>query len=417
VSDAGEQRSGVTVPVLIVLGIATAVSTFSMSVTIPSLPQVALELHTRNSNVQLTLTACVIGIALGQLFSGPLSDAKGRRGPLLFGVVAWTALSFACAAAPSIGVLIGLRFAQGFFGSFGLTIARAMIRDTSEGHALYRNFARLALVTGVAPIIAPTVGGLLLLVTGWRGIFAVLAVIGVGLAIASLLLLTETHLRPARTSPRVRDVWAGYRIVLSESTFLRPALVGGLGYAAVFTYVSNAAFLFHDRYGVSGTEFGFIFGANGLGFAVVAQIVVHIARHRSERVILRTAISAALLGCGGIIGFSRLDVEGPWLVVSSLFVMVVSLGGVIPLASSMAMKSMPSRAGSASGMLGLLQFATGAVVAPIVSQLGVTGTTLGLTLAASLVLAFAVVPARAGIVGGESAGGNSAQAAQLRGAG
>jgi DHA1 family bicyclomycin/chloramphenicol resistance-like MFS transporter len=377
--------------VLVVLGAATALGTFSMSVTIPSLPKMAHDLEVGESSVQLTLTLCVLGIAAGQLFAGPLSDRRGRRGPFVFGVAIWTLLSLACSLSPSVTALSGLRFAQGFFAAFGLTIARAIVRDVAEGPALYKNFARLAMITGVAPIISPTFGGLLLLVTQWRGIFVVLGVAGVVLTIGAFSLIKETHPPQERTAPGIGTILSGYRTVLSARAFVQPALVAGLGYGALFSYVSTASFLFQNKYGMSGTEFGLFFGMNGLGFALAAQVSARQTAHHREVSILRTAICGALTGCCGFVAFSYVDAGGPWFMIASLCVILISLGGTLPLASSMAMKSQQKHAGSASGMLGVIQFALGAAIGPVAGLLGASGLALGATMATCLLGALVVL--------------------------
>lgn len=381
--------------VVALLGLATALGPFSMSVHIPALPGMADDLGASQAAVQLTLTACVIGLAFGQLLAGPVTDALGRRLPLAAALAVYTAASLACAFAPTIPVLVGLRVLQGLSAAFGMVIARAVLRDVATGPTLVRHLARMAIVTGLAPIIAPNLGGLLLRVTDWRGIFAVLALIGVILALGTAVLLRETLPGPRRRRPGARSVATGYGRLAADPLFLAPALVGGLAYAAMFSYVSSSSFVFTGAYGMSITVFSVMFGLNGAGFVFGAQICAAFSARWGVRRVMRAALASALLGALALVGLASAGtVIG---VVIALSWVVTSIGGAMTLAAGAAMDAHHGRAGAASGMFGFTQFAIGGSVGTFSGVFGAAsalplGAIMGGCLLSALLLSLSVRP-------------------------
>ena len=234
-----------------ILGGLSAFGPLSMDMYLPGLPALTKDLGASASTGQLTLTGCMLGIAVGQLFTGPLSDTLGRRRPLLAGLVGYVLASLACAVAPSIWTLVALRFIQGTLGGAGVVIARAIVRDIFSGAEAARIFALLMAVMGVAPVFAPLVGGQALAVTSWRGIFVVLAAIGIPLLLATFVWLPETLAPERRRSGGLRVTLRTFGRLLTDRSFIVPAGSFGLAAAVLFAYIAGSSFVLEDIYAVS----------------------------------------------------------------------------------------------------------------------------------------------------------------------
>ncbi|ONH51747.1 Bcr/CflA family drug resistance efflux transporter [Frankia sp. CcI49] len=359
-----------TVPLaaLVLFGAMTGLGPFSMSVHLPGLPDMADDLRTSQPSIQLTMTACVVGIAMGQLIAGPISDAAGRRRPLLAAMALYAAASAGCALMWSVPALAALRCAQGIFAGFGMTIARAAIRDLAEGQHLVRLFARMAIISGLTPILAPNLGGALLAVTDWRGVFVVLALLGVVLAGASTVSIRES-LPPARRVPlRPVATYRTYRTIAGDRSFLTAALIVGLAYGAMFSYVSSSSFVLTDAYGVSKTQFGLLFALNALGFMGGSQVGAALSARFGSLGALARSLPTATFGSVLIMVGAATHLAA--LVIAALWFTVASIGMCMPVASAEAMRSQSANAGTASGLLGLIQFALGGLVGPIAGAFG-----------------------------------------------
>ena len=367
---------------VIILGSLSAFGPLSLDMYLPGLPALAEDLGTTASAAQLTLSACLLGLASGQLVAGPISDALGRRRPLLIGVAAYTVVSFLCAAAPTITALIVLRFGQGFAGAAGIVIARAIVRDLHSGTAAARFFSMLMLVTGLAPILAPIFGGQLLQFTTWRGIFVALALIGAALIFAAMLGVRETVAASNRQPLGFRTTVATFRRLLTDISFLRYALPGGLASASLFTYIAGSSFVLQDIYGLSPQAFSLAFGGNALGYVVAGQLngrlVGRVPLHR----LLIFGLIAITIGGIALLAAVSLDASLPW-VLASLLTVMASFGFILPNTTALALAAHPRTAGSASALLGLLQFAIGAAAAPLV---GITGRETALPMALVIAL-------------------------------
>jgi DHA1 family bicyclomycin/chloramphenicol resistance-like MFS transporter len=347
---------------------------------LPGLPALGRSLDAPAWAVQLTLTACLAGLALGQIVAGPLSDRFGRRRPLLVGIGAYAAASLLCALAPSIAVLVVLRFAQGIAGAAGIVIARAVVRDLHSGVAAARFFSLLMLVNGLAPILAPVIGGQILTVTSWRGVFVVLTAIGVLLFLATATGLEET-LAPERRHPGgVMETLRTFGRLLSDRVFVGHALACGLSFGAMFAYISGSPFVIQDIYGASQQLYSLMFAGNAVGLVVASQANRVLLRRVDPLVIVRAALSAQALAGAALVMVVAGGV-GVWAIVPLLFVVVASLGLVFPNATALALADHPRVAGSASGLLGVLQFIVGAAAAPLV---GVGGTATALPMALTI---------------------------------
>ncbi|HWV85767.1 MAG TPA: multidrug effflux MFS transporter [Capillimicrobium sp.] len=386
------------------LGALTTFGPLSMDLYLPGMPAMTDDLSASPSQAQLTITAFMVGMAAGQFLAGPVSDALGRRRPLLAGLAVYAATSALCALAPSITTLVALRVAQGIAGATGIVIARAMVRDrTAGGSDTARVFAMLMLIMGIAPMVAPIAGGLLLEVTDWRGTFGVLGLIGAALLTAALLQAPET-LPPAR---RHRGGLATSRAAMAEllrdRAFVAYALCLGLSFATLTAYLAGASFLLEEVHGLSPFEFGLVFGVNALGMVLAAQLSARMVATAGPRRML-----GAGLALGGVAGTAFLVATllnaGLAVLLVCLWLLIASRGMVNPNAQALAMSEYPHAAGTASGLMGVFQFGIGGLAAPL-AGIGGAEATLPMAvlmaatgLAAAAVLALAVHRRRAAAV-------------------
>lgn len=357
----------------LILGGLTAFAPLSIDMYLPGLPALGDDLSAGASSVQLTLTACMAGLAVGQLVAGPLSDKLGRRPPLLAGVAGYTLASALCAIAPTVWALAGLRFVQGATGAAGIVIARAIVRDTHEGTALVRFFSMLMLVTGLAPILAPVIGGQVLELTTWRGIFLVLSGIGALLFAAALYGLRETLPPARRRDDGVRGTMRTMGALLRDRHFVGFALAGALSFGALFTYVAGSPFVLQDLYGASPQAFSAIFAINSIGIVSFGQLNGRLAGRVAPMTMLRIGVTAmAVAGCAvfAVVLIGSLPLIA---LLVPLWVLVANMGLVFPNTTALALAGHPEAAGSASALLGVLQFVVGALAAPIAGIAG-TGT-------------------------------------------
>ena len=350
------------------LGLLSTFGPLSLDLYLPALPELADELAASPSAAQLTITACLIGLAAGQLVAGPLSDRFGRRRPLLVGLVAYLLASLACAFAPSVAVLVLLRLVQGLAGAAGLVIARAVARDLYEGRALVLFFSRLTLISGLAPVIAPVLGGQLSRVMSWRGVFVVLAGFG-ALLLAAGLAQHETLPAERRSTGGLVSTLRGFQVLLRDRFFVGAALSAGLAGASLFAYISGSTFVMQRIYGLSPQGFSFAFGLNSVGIMAMSQVGGRLSRRWSAIRVLALGLALNLLGATALAATVLLGL-GLGFLVGSLFVMVSALGLVFPTATALAMADYPERAGAASSLLGVSQFVFGAAAAPLVGIAG-----------------------------------------------
>lgn len=368
---AAVRRTGLLVTLL--LGGLTATPPLAMDMYLPSLPQVTDSLRAPAATVQLTLTACLLGMALGQLVVGPMSDRWGRRRPLLAGLVVYVVATALCAVAPTVEILVGFRLLQGLAGAAGIVIARAVVRDLYDGVAMARFFSTLMLIGGVAPIVAPLIGGQILRVTDWRGVFVVLTVIGALLAVLVWARLPETLPAADRHTGGVGDALRSMRRLLADLPFTGYMLTGGFAFAALFAYISASPFVIQEIYGASPQTFSLLFGVNSVGLVVVGQIngKVLVGRVGLDRVlgvgllVVTAAAVALLLMATGVFGEVGL---AP--VAAALFVLMSAMGVTLPNAQSLALLRTRHSAGSASALLGTSSFLIGAIASPLVGMAG-----------------------------------------------
>ena len=363
-----------TARLILILGSLSAFAPLSIDMYLPALPALSADLHGSASEIQLTLTACFVGLALGQIVAGPLSDAYGRRRPMLVGLGAFAVASLLCAASPNVATLIALRFVQGAAGAAGIVISRAVVRDLFEGTELARFYALTLLVNGAAPIVAPIVGGLILLFTTWHGTFVLLAAIGIVVFLAVAFGLEETLPPAARRRGGVAGTVRTFREVAADRTFVGYALAGGLAMAAMFAYIAGSPFVVETIYGQSPQVFSLIFGTNALGIVVAGQLSATLVERVGPRRLVVAGLAASGAGAVVLLGavVAGIGLAG---ILPGFFLVTASIGLVLPNATALALADHGQRAGSASALLGAFQYVIGALVAPLVGIAG-TGTAL-----------------------------------------
>lgn len=365
------------VRLIVILGALSGFAPLSIDMYLPALPQLGRDFGASASQTQLTLSACLLGLALGQVLAGPISDAQGRRRPLLIGVACYALASLLCVVAPSVGILTLLRFVQGFAGAAGIVIARAIVRDLYSGVEAARFFSLLMLVNGSAPILAPIIGGQLLRFTTWHGVFVTLAIIGALMFLAAATGLRETLPADSRQTGGLRAILETFRRLLTDRSFMGYALSCGLAFAAMFAYISGSPFVLQEIYGVSPQLFSILFGTNALGIVIAGQVSGRLVGRVAPRRLLTLGLVACATG-----GVALLAVVAAGLglaaILPALFVVVASLGFILPNATTLALTGHPRTAGSASALLGVLQFSIGAAAAPLV---GIGGATTSLSMA------------------------------------
>lgn len=353
----------------LVLGGLTAFGPLSIDMYLPALPAMAQDLHAGDATLQLTLAAFVLGVGAGQLVLGPLSDAFGRRKPLLAGVALFVVASLLCVLSPTVELLIAARVLQAFGASAGMVIARAAVRDLFSGIEMARFFSMLMLVTGLAPILAPVLGGQLLSLTSWRGIFGALAAFGALLLIVAAFALPETLPAHRRRPARPAGVLRGYLSLLHDRVFVGYALGAGLAFAAMFTYISASSFVLQGTYGLSPQQYSLVFGGGAVGLVLASQVNGRLVARFRQHTLLVTGLVA---GTAGALAMVLASLAGLGLggVLPPLFVAVASVGLVMPNATSLALADHPEMAGSASALLGVLQFTVGGLTSPIAGLAG-----------------------------------------------
>lgn len=385
---AGSERTQRIAPLLLALCTLTAVGPLATDMYIPGFPAMGDALGVSSSSIQLTMTAFLAGIVLGQLLVGPISDGLGRRRLLLGGTVAFSLVSIGCAVAPNVEVLTVLRFLHGTCGAVGMVLARAVLTDRFAGPELPRIFAILSQILGIAPVIAPVLGALVLSVGDWRTVFATLAGFGV-LQFVLVLTLVPESLPPERRHGA--GLGASFRRMghlLANRSFVGYMLVLGFTGAALFSYIAGSSFVFEDLHGVSETQYSLIFASNAFALVIAGQIFARVSRKiRLNRLLIIAVTVCGLAGCAQLILLATVGetLAGTWV---CLFVTMMGCGIIFPSTNTIGQTIGRQTPGSASALMGGTQFLCGAAASPLVGLFG-HGTSLPMALI--MTLGFAAV--------------------------
>lgn len=358
-------------PILFALMLSafSALGPFTVDMYLSSLPQMMNDFNTTASLIQASLTASLLGLGLGQLVAGPLSDVHGRRRPLLISMLLYFLISIACAFAPTIGIFISLRFIQGFVASAGLVISRAIVRDQYSGVEMVKFMALLTMISNIAPLISPTAGSTVTTFTSWIGVFIVLGLVGLFLTGITIWGIKESLPAALRIPSNFKEVLRNYGSLLRDRSFMGYALVNGILFSGVFAYVAGTPFIYQNMYGISPQLFSVLFALNGLGIILGSQLVKRLADRIDERQIFRLGLLLAFITTAVVL--IVVLTHGPFLALFfAIFLFAASIGIIGPVSFTLAMESQGHIAGSAAAILGSLQFALGAVTSPLVGLAG-----------------------------------------------
>lgn len=354
--------------IVLILGALSAFGPLAIDFYLPAFPAMAQAFGTDEKHVQTTLAAYFLGLSLGQLAYGPVADRFGRRAPLLFGITLFTLASLACAYAPNLETLVLARFVQALGGCAGMVLSRAIVSDKCDPVASAKVFSQLMLVMGLAPILAPMLGGVLVNVSGWQSIFLALSLFSAACLLAVSLGLPES-LPPDVPRQPLSGALRQYLRLLGDRVFLGHALTGGVAIAGMFAYIAGSPFVFIKLYGVPAEHYGWLFGTNAAGFILMAQVNARLLAKRGPAFLLARAVWLYLLAGLALLCVAALPPESLWPLLVPLFLCIASLGCIIPNASACAMSGQGARAGSASALMGCAQFSVAAGAAALVGVL------------------------------------------------
>ena len=352
---------------IVFLGVMSAMAPLSTDMYLPALPTVQNDLGISASVAQMTLTMTLIGMAVGQIFLGPISDRYGRKVPLLIGMILFTIATAGCVLAENIWLFLLFRFLAGFAGSSGIVIAWAIARDVCEGAELTRFFAILMMVNGLAPILAPVLGGQILLFTSWRGVFIVLVVVGILQAGATMVYKETLPLADRITN--LGDSFRKFPQLLKDRYFLGHCLLQCFIFGAFFSYLAGSSFVFQNIYAVSPQMYSLIFGGIGVGLMLAGMLPARLAGRVPDVVLLKYSILAPLAGSIFLLGGFLAEMP-IWYTVLVLFITVVPLSVIGAASFSLALSRQGKNAGSASALIGFFSMILGGCMMPVVGIAG-----------------------------------------------
>lgn len=364
---------------IILLGALTALGPFTIDLYLPAFPLLEEDFQTTATAIQLTLTGTMIGFAIGQLVVGPLSDKVGRRLPLIAVTALHVIASIAAAFAPDLLLLGGARVLMGIGAAAGGVVAMAIVRDLFGGRRLVVMLSRLALVSGVAPVVAPLIGSALLEVMPWEGIFIVLACYGAVMLLSAIAFIPETLPKARRQDRGATTTWQRYKSVLSDRVFLGVLVIGGMTFSGLFSYLSASPFLFQETHGLNAQEYGWLFAANSVGVVVGVQTASRLAARFGPQWVLAFSTGTLFVAGSAIIVTDQLGL-GLWGTVIPLFFFMTACGFTFPCTQVLALDRHGAAAGTAASILGATNFGVAAIVSPVVGLIsagsGITATSM-----------------------------------------
>ncbi|MGW7899687.1 multidrug effflux MFS transporter [Staphylococcus shinii] len=354
---------------VIILGALTAIGALSIDMFLPGLPQIQSDFNTTTSNSQLTLSLFMIGLALGNLFVGAISDAMGRKTPLIVAMLLFTLASIGIIFVENIWVMVALRFVQGFCGGAGAVISRAISSDLYSGKQLTKFLALLMLVNGVAPVIAPALGGVILSFATWRMVFVILTVFGILMLLGSLLKVPESLVEERRDSPHIISIFKNFKLLLMTPRFVLPMLIQGVTFIMLFSYISVSPFVTQNIYHMSAQQFSIMFALIGLSLIFSSQLTGKLIDYIDRQTLLRILTMIQLIGVA-VVSVTLITHLPIWILFIGFIILVAPVTGVAALGFSIAMEERTGGNGSASSLLGLIQSLLGGLVSPLVGVMG-----------------------------------------------
>ncbi|WP_109177131.1 multidrug effflux MFS transporter [Staphylococcus aureus] len=354
---------------IIILGSLTAIGALSIDMFLPGLPDIRHDFQTTTSNAQLTLSMFMIGLAFGNLFAGPISDSTGRRKPLIIAMIIFTLASLGIVFVHNIWLMVALRFLQGVTGGAAV-ISRAIASDMYSGNELTKFMALLILVNGIAPVVAPTIGGIILNYYVWRMVFVILTIFGFVMVIGSLLKVPESLTVTNRESSRgLKTMFKNFKILLKTPRFVLPMLIQGMTFVILFTYISASPFIIQKIYGMTAIQFSWMFAGIGITLIISSQLTGYLVDFIDSQKLMRGMTMIQIIGVI-LVTIVLLNHWNFWILAIGFIILIAPVTGVATLGFTIAMDESSSGRGSSSSLLGLVQFLFGGIASPLVGVKG-----------------------------------------------
>lgn len=355
---------------IIILGSLTAIGALSIDMFLPGLPDIRHDFQTTTSNAQLTLSMFMIGLAFGNLFAGPISDSTGRRKPLIIAMIIFTLASLGIVFVHNIWLMVALRFLQGVTGGAAAVISRAIASDMYSGNELTKFMALLMLVNGIAPVVAPTIGGIILNYSVWRMVFVILTIFGFVMVIGSLLKVPESLTVTNReSSSGLKTMFKNFKILLKTPRFVLPMLIQGMTFVLLFTYISASPFIIQKIYGMTAIQFSWMFVGIGITLIISSQLTGYLVDFIDSQKLMRGMTMIQIIGVI-LVTIVLLNHWNFWILAIGFIILIAPVTGVATLGFTIAMDESSSGRGSSSSLLGLVQFLFGGVASPLVGVKG-----------------------------------------------
>ncbi|HAR5461421.1 TPA: multidrug effflux MFS transporter [Staphylococcus aureus] len=355
---------------IIILGSLTAIGALSIDMFLPGLPDIRHDFQTTTSNAQLTLSMFMIGLAFGNLFAGPISDSTGRRKPLIIAMIIFTLASLGIVFVHNIWLMVALRFLQGVTGGAAAVISRAIASDMYSGNELTKFMALLMLVNGIAPVVAPTIGGIILNYSVWRMVFVILTIFGFVMVIGSLLKVPESLTVTNReSSSGLKTMFKNFKILLKTPRFVLPMLIQGMTFVLLFTYISASPFIIQKIYGMTAIQFSWMFAGIGITLIISSQLTGYLVDFIDSQKLMRGMTMIQIIGVI-LVTIVLLNHWNFWILAIGFIILIAPVTGVATLGFTIAMDESSSGRGSSSSLLGLVQFLFGGVASPLVGVKG-----------------------------------------------